>query len=572
MPTGLSKDIVFLFGGIFLSFALESERGALASVVGPDTFSLICLGVFAILTGTYLAFRHYHSVLSAGGGHEGSARRQAYDHLRVTLAEGGNPARLYAQWLEKALRAIEHFFGETVPERRTFLQQAIGLRNSAALWTAPALDRCVLFAFIYPQALLILGWVMTGKAGPAETVLGLASETDALPRYVTLGAIAGAVLGYSKCYQVLARHGPPSRETTSVCLFRFMLWFAVLIASSLTIDYWLNHGVGAIGGSVILSSSVVGAIAGDVLVAVASGFLGAVIGIVVLLRFGLFSAGIAAALGCISIGFVQSICGGKGSAWARVRERIRHSPLFWSFFLGGAVCLDLGFARLLPRTDAWSAMGPILLFYGLLPALNAPFLWFSVGMTRSLLWLGLERKGWWPYLYGLVDAAAAVLVIVVLIGVIVVGVQALDLVAARSGAPPILPVAPLLDAVIDGLKTKSFKAEYWWVYTLMLSAMIPSLLNLGIGGFSLVRGIPFVSRYLYGYLPQGHPVAIEDRNKISFVLAAQMMTGACLGVASQFILLPWWILGYVLPGLGLGVFKFAQRIEALNLPGHLWPP
>jgi hypothetical protein len=165
----------------------------------------------------------------------------------------------------------------------------------------------------------------------------------------------------------------------------------------------------------------------------------------------------------------------------------------------------------------------------------------------------------------------AVLVIVLLIGVIVVGVQTLDLMAVKGGGQPILAVAPLLDAVIDGLRRNSFKAEYWWIYTLILSAMIPSLLNLAIGGFSLVRGIPVVSRQLSPYLPEGHAVASHDRNWLALVLAVQVVAGTCLGLVAQFILLPWWIFGYVLPGLGFGVLQFAQRLEALELPARIWP-
>lgn len=571
MIKGLSKDLVFLFGGIFLSFALESERGALSAVFSSDILSLLCLGLFTFLTGGYLAFRHYHHILTAGGGHEGSARRQSYEHLRASMSEGGSPAHIYAQWLERALRIVEQCFGDKTPETPTLIQRVIGLHKSAALWTAPALDWCILFAFIYPQALLVLGWVITGKAGPAETVLGLGTENDPLTRYVTLGAIAIATISYAKGCEILAPHGPCRGVSWSVRLVRFAVCFVLVLAGSLTIDRLISHGIGAVGGSVILASSIVGAVAGDVLVAVGSGFVGAALGIVVLLQFGSFSGEIAAAMGCGLIGFLYSALADRGSLWARLRQRLRHTMAFWWVFLIGAIGVDLEFAKLLPGSHAWPAMGPLLLFYGLLPALNAPFLWLSVGTTRALLWLGLERKGWWPYFYALLDAAVAVLVVVMLVGVIVVGVQTLDLVAMRAGAPPVLPVAPLLDAVIDGFKTKSFRAEYWWIYTLMLSGMVPSLLNLIVGGFSLVRGIPVLSRYLHTYLPEGHAVAVEERNWISLVLAIQVVTGMFLGFFAQFVLLPWWILGHLLPGLGLGVFKFAQTIEALNLPGQFLP-
>jgi hypothetical protein len=72
-------------------------------------------------------------------------------------------------------------------------------------------------------------------------------------------------------------------------------------------------------------------------------------------------------------------------------------------------------------------------------------------------------------------------------------------------------------------------------------------------------------------MPEGKPVENRERGGLSLILSIQLITGMCLGVASQFILLPWWIFGYVLPGLGFGVFKLAQTIEAFNLPGRIWP-
>ncbi|HWC63915.1 MAG TPA: hypothetical protein VG501_09850, partial [Rhizomicrobium sp.] len=423
MPAGLSKDIVFLFGGILLSFALESQREKLNGLISPDDVSLLCLAIFAILTGGYLVFRHYHNVLAGGG--EDSTRRKAYDRLRASLADGGNPARLYAMWLERGLNLVGRFFGEKPPASRTVVQHVIGLERPAALWTAAALDRCMLFAFIYPQALLILGWGMTGKAGPAEAVLGLTPEQQLLPRYLTMAAIAVAAYAYARCCAILERgHGLPG----AVRWTRFILWLLVMVSASLVIDHFLTHGAGAVGGSVVLSSSVVGAVAGDVLVGIASGLAGAIVGMgVMALHVSVFTAGIAAAIACSLIGFLRAGLGGERSRWARLRARLHHSSLFWWSFLVLAIVFYIGLARFPPRTHAFPVLGPILLYYGLLPALNAPFLWFSVGLTRAFLWLGLEKKGWWPYIFALVDAAVAVLMMVLLVAVMVVGVQALNL-------------------------------------------------------------------------------------------------------------------------------------------------
>ena len=566
MPTNLAKDIIFLFGGVLLSFALESERSKLSGVVSPGYLSLICLGVFAVLTCGYLVYRHYHAILSAGGIAGGSSHRQAYDDLRASLSSGGTPARLYAKWLEKALHVIERFFGEARVADRSTLQHVIGLSQPAALWTAPALDRCILFAFIYPQALLFLGWLMSGRAGRAEVVLGLVSEPDPLRRYVAMGAMVASAVAYAKCCKIVSPDHGASQQPAAIRRIRFALWFLILAAGGLVTDAFLSHGPSAVGGAVIVSSSVVGALAGDVLIAMLSGSVAAVVGIVFSLNFGVFSAGIVACMTCAAIGLCASAFAGESSRW----QRLRFSHIFWWVFLAVSVVFYIGLARLLPRSGAWPVIGPILLFYGLQPALNAPFLWFSVGLTRALLWLGFERKGWWPYFYALIDAAMAVLVIVLLVAVMVVAIQTLNLMAMRGGGQAILPVAPLLDAVYNSLKRNSFEPEYWWAYTLLVSAMIPSLVNLTIGGFSLVRGIPIVSHHLYAYLPEGHAVALQDRNWISLVLAIQVMAGICLAFAAQFILLPWWIFGYVLPGLGFGVLKFALGVEAFDLPGRIF--
>jgi hypothetical protein len=122
---------------------------------------------------------------------------------------------------------------------------------------------------------------------------------------------------------------------------------------------------------------------------------------------------------------------------------------------------------------------------GLLTLLNAPFDWASLGLTRALLRRGLELGGWWPYLLALVDACLAA-IIACLALVMVIGVQAFDELAGHDAGKPFLPLAPLF----DGIAKTPAAPEYWWAYALLLSSMIPSLVNLAIGGMALTRGIP----------------------------------------------------------------------------------
>ena len=153
---------------------------------------------------------------------------------------------------------------------------------------------------------------------------------------------------------------------------------------------------------------------------------------------------------------------------------------FLAFFgaLMVAGCLMSG--RLLSSLGSWEVCGPLLLFIGLLTLLNAPFDWASLGLTRALLRRGLELGGWWPYTLALVDAALAAVIIAALALTMVVAVQAFDALAVHGGGSLVLP----LNRLFTGIAAHPTAPEYWWLYALLLSTMIPSLVNLVIGGAS----------------------------------------------------------------------------------------
>jgi hypothetical protein len=119
--------------------------------------------------------------------------------------------------------------------------------------------------------------------------------------------------------------------------------------------------------------------------------------------------------------------------------------MFTSFAVMILACL--GSARLLPTLNTWEISGPMVLFLGLLTLLNAPFDWFSLGLTRALLRRGLELGGWWPYGLALVDAALAAVIIAVLALTMVVGVQAFDALAMHGGGASVLPLEPLFNGI-----------------------------------------------------------------------------------------------------------------------------
>jgi hypothetical protein len=107
--------------------------------------------------------------------------------------------------------------------------------------------------------------------------------------------------------------------------------------------------------------------------------------------------------------------------------------------------------------------------------------------------------------------------------------------------------------------------EYWWAYALLLSTMIPSLLNLMIGGASLLRGIPGLPTLLLRFMPLGKAVPTFDRTWLALVLMCQVFVGAFLGIAAQFVLAVG-VIFYVLPWMGLELLDTTRAVAEFDLP------
>jgi hypothetical protein len=194
------------------------------------------------------------------------------------------------------------------------------------------------------------------------------------------------------------------------------------------------------------------------------------------------------------------------------------------------------------------------LFLGLLALLNAPVDWFSLGLTRALLRRGLELGGWWPYTLAIVDAALAAMLVWALAIFMVIGVQTFDSLAIAGGGNPVLPLAAIFNGTAvnpappNGISSNPTAPEYWWIYALLLSTMIPSLVDLAIGGTSLWRGVPGFPKLLLRFIPPTGNVPKFERSWIAAVMTAQVLLGTVLGTAAQLFL----ISGTFCPGSASG--------------------
>jgi hypothetical protein len=186
--------IVIGIVGSLIGAAIGWLPGGLTGSIGaPLTTLLAAVGGIGGLVFS-LMYKRYIGVLGAGGGRKGYPARDAYEAIRTSLSGGNLASRLYADWLTKFLDAVDRFFGDAGMVNRTFFPRAFGLKTPAPLWTAPAFDRCLLLALVYPIVIIFIIWAVSGHVGPAEAALGLKANLAGWRRGLAVGYFAVSIV------------------------------------------------------------------------------------------------------------------------------------------------------------------------------------------------------------------------------------------------------------------------------------------------------------------------------------------------------------------------------------------
>ncbi len=539
-----------------------STFGALLKAATPEgpvqTALFLVLGLCVVAAP--FVFRYYIGVLGQGAQPVGSLERKDYDALRASLTGGNVAARLYAGRLTKFLDAVDRFFGDAGMANRSAFPHAFGIKTARPLWTPRAFDRCLFLAVVYPIATIFIIWAVSGHDGPAEKALGLAPNVPGWER-----GLAAAVVGFEgfAIWSVFWEEGRIVLHHFAHALgigaaagvYAIIALAAVAAAAALTFAFGsVGTGAAAFGIAVVAAVAMGGRVAGAIAVAAA---IPTVLG----LAFGLAGASQSAVASVVGAAAAASIGTLLLCAFA-----IKHQAqgVFLLFFIPAMILACLAVVGPLLPLRTWAFIGPLLLFQGLLTLINAPFNWASIGLTRALLRRGLELGGWWPYLLALVDAALAGVIVALLALTMVIGVQTFDELVSRGGGVPFLPLGPLF----DGIAEDPAAPEFWWIYALLLATMIPSIINLAIGGMAFTRGIPWLARLLLQWIPEGKAVPEYKRQPAAIGLTVQMFAGAFLGIAAQ-AFLAWVLIFDVMPAIGLGLLDTARAVAAFNLPARI---
>ncbi len=159
----------------------------------------------------------------------------------------------------------------------------------------------------------------------------------------------------------------------------------------------------------------------------------------------------------------------------------------------------------------------------MLPWVNTPFDWACLGLTR-----GLRREG------------------------------------PKAMIPP-------LGELFCGIRKNPGAPEYGFVYLMLLSTMIPSLVNLVIGGMSWFRGLPPINNLLLRSMPARQAPPCADRTWMACVLSGPIVLGGILGIAAQFALV-YVMFWHVFPLFHDSLLDLARRVAAADIPLWLLAP
>jgi hypothetical protein len=165
----------------------------------------------------------------------------------------------------------------------------------------------------------------------------------------------------------------------------------------------------------------------------------------------------------------------------------------------------------------------------LIPLVNMPFDWASIGLTRALLRRGCEPNAWHPVLLGLIDIGFGLLLLIILAVALIAALQAADWITLHFHAGQVANPAGLLASIHNNPRNR---ANYW-AYITLFSTLLPSALNAAIGAGSVVTWwFPPARRYALENLDRDPGM----RARVALLIGAQMGLGTLAAGGAMLVL------------------------------------
>lgn len=170
-------------------------------------------------------------------------------------------------------------------------------------------------------------------------------------------------------------------------------------------------------------------------------------------------------------------------------KAVKHnkSYLFWSVYNLSILFIAVSFLSDGAGTNNQTFSTQIILFYLVLPLLNAPLDWFSLGVTRGLLHSIKDQyhTGILAFLYIIVDLIFAIVFLLIIIALLVITVGYLD---GLSGTN-------FLTGTFIGIKENSHGGSYFWLYAVVITTLIPTFVHYILAGAAVTMWLPHNLRH-----------------------------------------------------------------------------
>jgi hypothetical protein len=476
--------------------------------VGPLLTISAILYAFVVL----VVFSTHREALKPGAGDAFSRR------LRSLAGEEG--------WRER--------YRDVLARRLEWLNNRLGQHP----WSAGSFDWTLRLALFYPIASLIFVWLVTGE--DTSGISGLFAE-HSLFRQRAIIALGLAIW--------LAFHFLASMASGwLVAMMYSAVAFAVAIATSYVYASLLDFDrLAAAGAAAVAASAFVlaGAFRGGF------AFAGVLAAVFIIIAYFVgqpnalwWIAAIAAAFG---VAYAERTCHKQGLA----------ANFYVAHFVATSVAIG-AIAWLAGKTDLPANVKMVLVFFLLIPLVNALFDWISLGSTRyfvgSIVAKGRTKK---KTIYSL---GLGLVLIIPLAVMVTAALQVLNLILENRGGHAWVDVSGILEHIYRDPSS----VAVWWVYFMLLSTLVPTL------GHALVVAITLIA----SEMPKSwrekvladmtSPTFSSDSDKIlwtscfftirtMFGLTSLVLLGA--GVAAGTL--------FALPSIGLGLLCICERTASL---------
>lgn len=379
-----------------------------------------------------------------------------------------------------------------------------------------------LFLFI---PMYLAGWVM------GLLIYRSAKEAHETIHDTTLTVAAAFAIAVA----VVNVAGAASGSATSIITFAGAV--AVAIAFAVAVAF-TGGGVG--GGSVAFAGAgaVIVAASSSGVVAFAFGAVGELVDVVAV------DSVYPAAYAGITIIILRAL-----QKWS-----VQHNSLAWFWLVYSVLFFMLGYVVLDFLENSQALI--FLMFWLLLPLVNAPMDWLSLGVTRGLL--QSMRAGQHSGLIVLVWTVADLLFALVFLFLITAALVGMTALGNATTSKILVDISHILKQV----RNDPANINQWWIYFMLLSTLVPTLVHFALAGGVATLWLPRKARL---WLANG----LERDLHKTFAAWAYLTFMPMIG----FILMPcallyflWWLLNVHGGWLGMRLLDWAEMLAHFANP------